>query len=501
MPGRLDRSPKANWVEKAGGLPDYIERIAVHLKRKGKTTSHAIAIAINAAKKMCATGDLNWPGLQQVNPGSKAQACAAVARWTAMKASRDAGEEDPEWGDIWHQAAVLDSEDRLHELDNVGDAMNDFSGLEAFDAGPDLDTLAADERKAPKEKDSDFESKHPRGDTGTPEGGQFVVKKGSKGSEVEKVQREVGVKATGEFDDRTEAAVRKFQKEKGLQVDGKVGRQTVAAMQGKKASVGALEREDREFLRPKKASPKKAKRSADLGAAEALGPRTFPEHSAEYRSVPFKDADVKGRRFRGYAAAFDAEADLGEFTEEIRRGAFRKVLSDDPYVPMLFNHNAQLPPLASTRSGMTLKEDGSGLLVDATLANHFAAEAVLEGVERGDIRGMSFGFVAGRGNSDLSQRNGRVHRAITNFNKLLDVSPTHDPAYAETSAEVRSMIRRATLLDDPQTDLSGQQPQTEEPVVEDVEGCEECGEDEHRTLYQQMLVRMAVEAGLEKPTF
>jgi hypothetical protein len=85
--GRLDRSPRKNWVEEQGGLPGYIERIAVHLVAKGMSHSHAIATAINAAKKMCATGDLNWPGLQNVNPGSRAQACAAVARWEAMKAA------------------------------------------------------------------------------------------------------------------------------------------------------------------------------------------------------------------------------------------------------------------------------------------------------------------------------------------------------------------------------------------------------------------------------
>jgi hypothetical protein len=76
----------ANWVEKAGGLPKYIKRISKHLRSKGMTESHAIATAVNAAKKMCATGDLNWPGLQQVNPGSRAEACAAVASWEAKKA-------------------------------------------------------------------------------------------------------------------------------------------------------------------------------------------------------------------------------------------------------------------------------------------------------------------------------------------------------------------------------------------------------------------------------
>lgn len=62
-------------------LPPYIKRIEKHLVKKGMTKSHAIATAVNAAKKMCSTGDLNFPGSQQVNPGSRAEACAAVAQW------------------------------------------------------------------------------------------------------------------------------------------------------------------------------------------------------------------------------------------------------------------------------------------------------------------------------------------------------------------------------------------------------------------------------------
>lgn len=62
-------------------LPGYIKRIAKHLQQGGMTKSHAIASAVNAAKKMCATGDLNFPGRQNVNPGSRAEACAAVAQW------------------------------------------------------------------------------------------------------------------------------------------------------------------------------------------------------------------------------------------------------------------------------------------------------------------------------------------------------------------------------------------------------------------------------------
>lgn len=79
-----------NWVEQTGGLPTYIKRIAKHLQRKGMTESHAIATAVNAAKKMCATGDVNFPGVQAVNAASRAEACAAVADWERKKAQAHA---------------------------------------------------------------------------------------------------------------------------------------------------------------------------------------------------------------------------------------------------------------------------------------------------------------------------------------------------------------------------------------------------------------------------
>lgn len=77
---------KMNWVEKTGGLPPYIKRIARHLKQRGYNESQAIAIAVNAAKKMCATGDLNFPGKQNVNVKSRAEACKAVTEWYARRA-------------------------------------------------------------------------------------------------------------------------------------------------------------------------------------------------------------------------------------------------------------------------------------------------------------------------------------------------------------------------------------------------------------------------------
>lgn len=83
----VDADGSFNWVEDAGGLPKYIKRIEKHLREKGMDESRAIATAVNVVKRMCATGDLNFPGSQQVNAGSRAEACAAVAEWEKKKAS------------------------------------------------------------------------------------------------------------------------------------------------------------------------------------------------------------------------------------------------------------------------------------------------------------------------------------------------------------------------------------------------------------------------------
>jgi HK97 family phage prohead protease len=139
---------------------------------------------------------------------------------------------------------------------------------------------------------------------------------------------------------------------------------------------------------------------------------------------------------------------------------------------MLYHHNDTLPVLATTKGGtLSLKDDAKGLRVKANLAQHYVGEAVRELVKRGDITGMSPGFVAGRGNSRTESRNGKLHRTITGLKKLLDVSPTWEPAYAGTTAELRS-LRAYDLADDIdrlQQLLAGMAPQLEKraAVVEE----------------------------------
>jgi HK97 family phage prohead protease len=213
----------------------------------------------------------------------------------------------------------------------------------------------------------------------------------------------------------------------------------------------------------------------------------------EARSVAFTDVDTSkdGWSFEGLAAVYDQETDLGQYTESMARGSYRKVLSRGDNVPMLHDHNVMLPVLATTGGGtLKLADDAKGLRVKADIAKHFVGEAVRELVSRGDIRGMSVGFIAGSGNSRVESRGGKLHRTLTDFKRLLDVSPTWEPAYAGTSAELRSLraLQMAEDVDQAQQLLTGAVPQLEdgaqveetaEPseseAEKDPETCDKCG--------------------------
>ena len=78
--GRLNWSPRVNWVEAENGLPRYIEEVAIGIMKSGKTREQAIPMAINRIKRWAA-------GLDGVKADTQAKAVAALAAWEKMKAS------------------------------------------------------------------------------------------------------------------------------------------------------------------------------------------------------------------------------------------------------------------------------------------------------------------------------------------------------------------------------------------------------------------------------
>jgi HK97 family phage prohead protease len=137
-----------------------------------------------------------------------------------------------------------------------------------------------------------------------------------------------------------------------------------------------------------------------------------------------------GRRLTGYAAKFNSETRIGSFREVIRAGAFAGSLDGD--ILALVDHDpSQL--LGRTRSGtLKLTEDADGLVFDLALPDTRAAADLLALAERGDLGGMSFGFVATdeQWHDDL-----REIRAVD----LHEISVVQSwPAYKATEINVRN---------------------------------------------------------------
>lgn len=79
----LDRSPKKNWVERAGQLPAYIQHIAKDIhEERGLPLDQAIPIAISRVKV--------WATGKGVSKETQAKAAKALAEWEALKAKSHA---------------------------------------------------------------------------------------------------------------------------------------------------------------------------------------------------------------------------------------------------------------------------------------------------------------------------------------------------------------------------------------------------------------------------
>ena len=140
------------------------------------------------------------------------------------------------------------------------------------------------------------------------------------------------------------------------------------------------------------------------------------------------------RRLEGYAAKFNVEARIADFTEEIRAGAFTQSLRNARDILALVDHDATRV-LARTRSGnLKLSEDSTGLAFELSIPDTTAGRDVLTLAERGDLGGMSFGFLIPQGGDTW---NGN-RRTLTNVD-LREISVVSAwPAYAETTVQARA---------------------------------------------------------------
>ncbi|OWG38388.1 peptidase U35 [Stutzerimonas stutzeri] len=149
----------------------------------------------------------------------------------------------------------------------------------------------------------------------------------------------------------------------------------------------------------------------------------------------------KGRTLYGYAALFNSETNLGEFSEVIRPGAFARTLSAPTAanIRAIYEHDNRSLLGKVGSSTLRLREDEKGLAFELDLPDTTLGRDLAELVKRGDVSGCSFGFLPVR---DTWLDNLRELRDVD----LFEITITANPAYDATSVQVRSKLPRSIRL-------------------------------------------------------
>lgn len=160
----------------------------------------------------------------------------------------------------------------------------------------------------------------------------------------------------------------------------------------------------------------------------------------EFSTVDFEIRESQDGvlRFSGYASVTEQPYEVGFYTETIKRGAFKRTLSENPDVQLLINHGegGSGMPIARTGRNMSLSEDERGLRVDAQLdPDDPDVQLLARKMKNGLIDQMSFAFQATdqEWNDDYTQRSIRaasIHRG--------DVSVVNQGANGASTALLRS---------------------------------------------------------------
>jgi len=152
--------------------------------------------------------------------------------------------------------------------------------------------------------------------------------------------------------------------------------------------------------------------------------------------VEIRAEEGKPTRLTGYAAVFNAEADLGSFVERIKPGAFAKALASGRDIRALIDHDPMKILARTSASTLRLGENDRGLWVSIDLPDTSYARDLIASVKHGNHRGMSFGFQVAKGGDTWTKEGTRMVRTLNEIG-LHEVTATSIPAYSATTLAVR----------------------------------------------------------------
>ena len=175
------------------------------------------------------------------------------------------------------------------------------------------------------------------------------------------------------------------------------------------------------------------------------GPLTVEERSLEN--------GTKQTVISGYAIVFDSDSlplfEGGKrFIEQVDKGALTKTISENKSIRCLFNHDSD-KVLGSTRSGtLKLMPDDKGLKIECTPPDTSWTRDCVESLRAGIMEGMSFGFQPIKETWEKPSKAGEFPKRMLKEIKLSEVSPVFQPAYPETSVNLRSYFEEHGKTDE-----------------------------------------------------
>lgn len=163
----------------------------------------------------------------------------------------------------------------------------------------------------------------------------------------------------------------------------------------------------------------------------------------EHRTVRMEGMKVREeegkRRLEGYFSVFDQPYEVVPgWIETIAPGAFDRALLSGQDVKVLWNHDTNIVLGSTENHTAELREDSRGLLggVDINENDQDAKNAYAR-IDRGDVRGCSFGFEISRMEESWDE-DGTYRTRIMEVYPLYEVSPCTFPAYTQTSITARA---------------------------------------------------------------
>ena len=160
----------------------------------------------------------------------------------------------------------------------------------------------------------------------------------------------------------------------------------------------------------------------------------------EVRNVETK-YNADSRTVEGYATVFESPSENIGWIETIHKGAITEETIKNSDVFAKFNHSDE-KVLARCNHGegsLLLEVDDIGLRYMFEAPMTALGDELLEYLKRGDLKQSSFAFTVSKeeGAERWYKENGIIYRDIYKIDKLYDVSPVFQPAFANTSCSKR----------------------------------------------------------------